>query len=434
MRHATWFVGFLGALAVTVSRAEAQPLGTFRWQLQPFCNAVTLTVVQQGALYQLDGFDDQCGGANPRAPLVGMATSNPDGTIGFGLNLVTTPGGAPVHVQATITPATLGGTWTDSAGNSGTFAFNGAAAGSPRPTPAGVAFSAATVAGAVTAGSVSSTGAGSFGSLTLTGSADIAGGITGGTITGTGIISRTGTILAQTFNNVSVGGASLDLFRGRGSITSPALPLSGDILGTLTFQGLTNPPTGRRTGASITAVTTENWSFTDSGARLVFSTNANNTNVTAPRMVIDQNGEVGIGTFTPDQLLSVNGNASKVGGGSWAVFSDERLKQVHGSFGRGLREVMQLQPIRFEYAPDNPLGLRGDGEYVGFSAQAVKAVIPEAVRESSQGYLQLHADPILWAMLNAVKDLKVENDDLRTHNAELERRLAALEAALSARR
>src|SRR3954454_20657647 len=35
-------------------------------------------------------------------------------------------------------------------------------------------------------------------------------------------------------------------------------------------------------------------------------------------------GRVGIGTTAPDQLLSVNGDASKVGGGSWQTFSDER--------------------------------------------------------------------------------------------------------------
>ena len=52
---------------VGVLNASAQALGTFRWQQQPFCNVVTFNVVQQGAVYQLDGFDDQCGGAASRA-------------------------------------------------------------------------------------------------------------------------------------------------------------------------------------------------------------------------------------------------------------------------------------------------------------------------------------------------------------------------------
>ena len=126
----------LAASLVLAARAEAQSLGTFRWQLQPFCNVVVVNVTQQGAVYTADGYDDQCGAAQ-RAPLVGLATPNPDGTIGFGLNVVTVPGGRGVQIDARITLATLGGSWSDSAGNSGTFAFNASTGGSPRPAPTG---------------------------------------------------------------------------------------------------------------------------------------------------------------------------------------------------------------------------------------------------------------------------------------------------------
>lgn len=120
----------------------AQSLGTFRWQLQPYCNVVTVNIVQQGAVFTVDGFDDQCG-ATQRALLVGTATVNPDGTVGFGLNIVTSPGGRPVQVSARVALASLAGPWTDSAGNGGTFAFNAATGGSPRPVPS----SASTIPG-----------------------------------------------------------------------------------------------------------------------------------------------------------------------------------------------------------------------------------------------------------------------------------------------
>ena len=122
---------FALVLAVPGS-VRAQTIGTFRWQLQPFCNAITVTVVQQGGNYQLDGYDDQCG-APQRAPVVGVGTPNPDGTIGFGIHIVTVPGGAIVGVDARISIATIAGTWRDSSGNTGTFAFNGSAGGHPRP-------------------------------------------------------------------------------------------------------------------------------------------------------------------------------------------------------------------------------------------------------------------------------------------------------------
>ena len=122
-----------GLIAATA--ATAQPLGTFRWQLQPYCNVVSVTVVQQGAQYQLDGTDDQCG-AGQQASVTGLAYLNPDGSIGFGLNLVAAPGGLPVHVTATIALATLSGTWQDSAGATGAFVFTPGAGigGSARPS------------------------------------------------------------------------------------------------------------------------------------------------------------------------------------------------------------------------------------------------------------------------------------------------------------
>jgi len=68
-------------------------------------------------------------------------------------------------------------------------------------------------------------------------------------------------------------------------------------------------------------------------------------------------------------ILSVNGNASKPGGGTWGVFSDERLKRIRGPFNTGLKAVMQLQPIRYEYKPDNALGIKLSGTHIGFGAQ-----------------------------------------------------------------
>lgn len=122
----------------SIPSASAQSMGTFRWQLQPYCNLISVTVVQQGGQYQLDGTDNQCG-APHAASVRGLAFFNPNGTIGFGLTIVTAPGGTPVHVDATI-DMSLNGTWRDSAGNSGTFTFTpgGVVPGlPPRPLPSG---------------------------------------------------------------------------------------------------------------------------------------------------------------------------------------------------------------------------------------------------------------------------------------------------------
>jgi hypothetical protein len=134
----------------------------------------------------------------------------------------------------------------------------------------------------------------------------------------------------------------------------------------------------------------------------------------ATRLMINASGNVGIGTSAPDQKLSVSGDASKsVGGGSWQVFSDERLKNIKGGFNSGLKAVMQLQPIRYQYKQNNSLGLQSETENVGFGAQSLQKIIPEAVTKNSNGYLMVNNDPILWTMLNAIKEQQKEIVELK---------------------
>jgi hypothetical protein len=115
-------------------------------------------------------------------------------------------------------------------------------------------------------------------------------------------------------------------------------------------------------------------------------------------------GNVGIGTAAPDSLLSVNGSADKPGGGSWGTFSDRRLKTLKGDFKAGLDQVLKLNPVRYRYKDDNTMGIHDVQEHVGLVAQEVQPVIPEAVTENSKGYLLVNNDPIIWAMLNAIKE------------------------------
>ena len=61
-----------GAALLVACPLAAQSLGTFTWQLQPFCNRVTVTIIQNGGICTLDGSNDQCGGSQ-RAPFVGDA-------------------------------------------------------------------------------------------------------------------------------------------------------------------------------------------------------------------------------------------------------------------------------------------------------------------------------------------------------------------------
>jgi hypothetical protein len=146
---------------------------------------------------------------------------------------------------------------------------------------------------------------------------------------------------------------------------------------------------------------------------------------------IEQHGNVGIGTTAPDSLLTVNGSADKPGGGSWATFSDGRLKTLDGEFNSGLSQVLKLSPVRYRYKPDNAMGIHDAEEHVGVVAQEVQQVIPEAVTENSKGYLLVNNDPIIWSMLNAIKEQQreIQNERAATEKQQQELRQQQTEMA-----
>jgi hypothetical protein len=154
------------------------------------------------------------------------------------------------------------------------------------------------------------------------------------------------------------------------------------------------------------------------GADLRFFTGNAATQV----MYLTSTGNVGIGTSSPDQKLSIQGDADKSAGGtSWGVFSDERLKDIKGGYTRGLSAVMGLRPVRFSYKKDNALALPANSEIIGFSAQALQKVVPEAVTRNANGYLVMHSDPILWAMVNAIQEQQREIASLKAQVQKLRR-------------
>jgi len=142
------------------------------------------------------------------------------------------------------------------------------------------------------------------------------------------------------------------------------------------------------------------------------------------------NVKVGIGTTTPDNNLTVNGTADKPGGGSWGTYSDRRLKTVDGGFNSGLSQILKLHPVRYRYNKENALGIQDSQEHVGLVAQDVQAVIPEAVTENSKGYLLLNNDPILWSMLNAIKEQQALIQKQQALIARLTQRVKTIQTTL----
>ncbi len=139
-------------------------------------------------------------------------------------------------------------------------------------------------------------------------------------------------------------------------------------------------------------------------------------------------GNVGIGITNPSYTLHVVGTAGLSTGTAWTNASDIRLKDIHGDYENGLNEVLQLHTVRFNYKEGNALGLPSDHSMTGFIAQEVQKVIPEAVHENANGYLELNVDPIHWAVVNAVKQLKQLIDNMNERLIGYDQALADLRA------
>ncbi|MFN0135064.1 MAG: tail fiber domain-containing protein [Phycisphaerae bacterium] len=153
----------------------------------------------------------------------------------------------------------------------------------------------------------------------------------------------------------------------------------------------------------------------------------------ADRLNINELGNVGIGTDNPTQTLSVNGSAGKPGGGSWATFSDRRLKKNIQPLSRTLDKVLQLHGVSFEY--NDPAAINElPGERIGMVAQQVEQVFPDWVEMTTAGYKSVTFRGFEALTVEALRDLRAEKDAeiaaLRAENAELKSRLDAIEAAL----
>jgi hypothetical protein len=112
--------------------ALAQGLGTFRWQLAPHCNVLTVDVERKGSLYELIGYDDQCGQGQP-VTLSGVAVQFNPYIVQMSA-AITAPNGTVSGLRAVIVVSSLSGDWWDEYGNTGDARFNPVlpAGGTPR--------------------------------------------------------------------------------------------------------------------------------------------------------------------------------------------------------------------------------------------------------------------------------------------------------------
>jgi len=145
------------------------------------------------------------------------------------------------------------------------------------------------------------------------------------------------------------------------------------------------------------------------------------------RMVVKKDtGNVGIGTTNPGRKLFVNGDAG--GNTSWFNDSDVRLKKDIITIENALDKVEKLRGVQFEW---KDITNHPEGKQIGFIAQEAKAILPEVVSKKGEN-LSMQYAPITALLVEAVKELKTENDSVKDENKMLKDKLTALSERQSA--
>lgn len=129
---------------------------------------------------------------------------------------------------------------------------------------------------------------------------------------------------------------------------------------------------------------------------------------------------VGIGTSTPTQSLHVVGNICYTG--TIGACSDGKYKKNVERVDHALDLVSEIEGVRYQWKADQyPEQQFSAGTQIGFVAQDVKKVLPEVVMEQPDGSLSIDYGRLTPVLLEAIKELKLQNQQLT-------RRIEVLEA------
>ena len=167
---------------------------------------------------------------------------------------------------------------------------------------------------------------------------------------------------------------------------------------------------------------------TDRHSQLLVAKHSNITNLASAMRWQSDDGTTRYLYMDNSVQVRISGNYTDIGTTSGTLIgsqsSDIRLKDLvgDGSVPYGLSEINQLNPIRFKY---KKTGGDPDRIQIGFSAQQVKPIIPEAVYdtgeevEGEENILAMDYVNIIPALVNSIKELTAEVESLKTQVAEL---------------
>ncbi|MFN4198951.1 MAG: tail fiber domain-containing protein, partial [Flavobacterium sp.] len=127
------------------------------------------------------------------------------------------------------------------------------------------------------------------------------------------------------------------------------------------------------------------------------------------------NGQVGVGRLAITNAFELNGEASKTSPGGFVANSDSRLKKniqtINGK--KALELISKMNGVTYEWHDEITGNKRPQGMQFGFIAQELKEIFPEKVTLDANGYFQTAYGDYDAIMVQAIKELKQENNELK---------------------
>lgn len=241
-------------------------------------------------------------------------------------------------------------------------------------------------------------------------------------------------------DNVGVG------YRSLGNATSATQNVAlGNLalVGASLFTGSSNVGIGHYAGTGITTgsgnlfIGTTSGESVSTGSYNILIGNAAGTTVeTGEGNIIIGDGANSSGTGVNDEIvigqaLTAKGaNTAYIGGSSgaynqknvttWETTSDLRIKKNIAPFNQGLEVLNQIQVKNFEYRTKEEItelspsvAVERSGVQIGIIAQELQQVLPGCVTQNSTGVLSVNTDSLVWYLINAVKQLSAEVEQLK---------------------
>ena len=199
---------------------------------------------------------------------------------------------------------------------------------------------------------------------------------------------------------------NLRMYKSRGSLASPSAVTSGDELGVIRAYGHTGSGWSNDNGLNIGFYAAGAWSGASNPSEIRFRTNGDGQTTGSDRLVINKDGNVGVGVAAPSEKLEVNGN---VRADAFLYTSDERFKEDIETVPNALEGINKLRGVTYVWRQnDFPERNFEDILQFGFIAQEVEEIYPELVQTDKNGFKSVKYTNILAIVVEAIKEQHFE--------------------------